>query len=245
MKQFYLANCITSRVPDLPGLPCVLDWGGMQLNMAQVLNTLAHEIRTPLAVSQGYLKLYVDGRLATPDDQQRALRQAREALGVIAVLCADIGKVSALAEAGSPALPERLDATRLAADLRECIELAEATAGGEPPAGRIATNAPTDLVKAIAIVIKSAFDEAKQAPHRYEWHADRDALIIRAGTAEGVRALPSTADGDGATAVDVVRGGKGLTLIWAAFVLEQHGIQTWHHQAHKASVGVRIPMVRL
>ena len=45
--------------------------------MAQVLNTLAHEIRTPLAVSQGYLKLYVDGRLATPDDQRRALQQTR------------------------------------------------------------------------------------------------------------------------------------------------------------------------
>ena len=213
--------------------------------MAQVLNTLAHEIRTPLAVSQGYLKLYVDGRLSTPDDQQRALHQTREALGVIAVLCADIGKVSALIEAGSPALPERLDATRLAADLRDSAELAHATASGEPPAGRIATNAPKDLVKAIAIVIKSAFDEAKDQLHLYEWHAAGEALVIRAGVAEGVRALSASADGDGAAAVNVVRGGKGLTLIWAAFVLEQHGIQTWRHQAHKASVGIRIPMVRL
>jgi signal transduction histidine kinase len=217
----------------------------MQPNMAQVLNTLAHEIRTPLAVSQGYLKLYVDGRLSTPHDQQRALNQTREALGVIAVLCADIGKVSALVEAGSPALPERLDATRLAADLRDAIELAHATASGGPPAGRIATNAPKDLVKAIAIVIKSAFDEAKHEPHHYEWHADGEALVVRAGTAEGVRALPVTADGDGAAAVNVVRGGKGLTLIWAAFVLEQHGIHTWTHQAHKASMAVRIPLVRL
>jgi len=217
----------------------------MQPNMAQVLNTLAHEIRTPLAVSQGYLKLYVDGRLTKPDDQLRALQQTREALGVIAVLCADIGKVSALAEAGSPALPERLDATQLAADLRACVELADATAGGEPPAGRIATNAPKDLVKAIATVIKSAFDEAKQEPHHYEWHAGGEALVLCAGTAAGVRALPFTAEGDGAAAVNVVRGGKGLTLIWAAFVLEQHGIQTWNHQAHKASVGFRIPMVRL
>ncbi len=216
----------------------------MQPNMAQVLNTLAHEIRTPLAVSQGYLKLYVDGRLTTPDDQQRALKQTREALGVIAVLCADIGKVSALAEASSPALPERIDATRLAADLRDAGELAHATASGEPPAGRIATNAPKELVKAIAVVIKSAFDEAKQEPHHYQWQADGEALVLLAGVPEGVRALPATVDGDGAVAVNVVRGGKGLTLIWAAFVLEQHGIQTWIHQAHKAAVGFRIPMVR-
>lgn len=217
----------------------------MQPNMAQVLNTLAHEIRTPLAVSQGYLKLYVDGRLTTPDDQQRALQQTREALGVIAVLCAEIGKVSALAEAGAPALPERLDTRQLAADLCECSELAGATAGGEPPTGQIATNASKDLVRAIATMIKAAFDEAKHEPHHYEWEATGEALVIRAGTPDGVRALPSTADGDGAAAVNVVRGGKGLTLIWAAFVLEQHGIQTWTHPAHKASVGFRIPMVRL
>ncbi|MDP2391612.1 MAG: hypothetical protein Q8N52_14900 [Acidobacteriota bacterium] len=196
-------------------------------------------------MSQGYLKLYVDGRLTKPDDQQRALQQTREALGVIAVLCADIGKVSALAEAGAPALTERLDATQLAADLRQRSELVGATVGGEPPAGGIATNAPKDLVRAIATVIKSAFDEAKQEPHHYEWQANGEALVIRAGTIEGVRALPSTADGDGAAAVNVVRGGKGLTLIWAAFVLEQHGIQTWNHPAHKASVGFHIPMVRL
>ena len=213
--------------------------------MAQVLNTLAHEIRTPLAVSQGYLKLYVDGRLTKPDDQQRALQQTREALGVIAVLCADIGKVSALAEAGTPALAERLDATQLADDLRACHELAGATADGEPPAGRIATNAPKELVRAMAIVIKSAFDEAKQEPHHYEWQADGEALVIRAGTPEGVRALPATADGDGAEAFNVVRGGKGLTLIWAAFVLGQHGIKTWNHPAHKSSVGFHIPLVRL
>ena len=41
----------------------------MQPNMAQVLNTLAHEIRTPLAVSQGYLKLYLDGRLTNVEDE--------------------------------------------------------------------------------------------------------------------------------------------------------------------------------
>jgi signal transduction histidine kinase len=45
----------------------------MQPNLAQVLNTLAHEIRTPLAVSQGYLKLYLDGRLTNVDDTRRRL----------------------------------------------------------------------------------------------------------------------------------------------------------------------------
>ncbi len=70
----------------------------MPPNLAQVLNTLAHEIRTPLAVSQGYLKLYLDGRLTNVDDTRRAFEQTRQALGTLATLCVDMGKVSALSE---------------------------------------------------------------------------------------------------------------------------------------------------
>src|SRR5687767_542979 len=71
----------------------------MQLHLAQVLNTIAHEIRTPLAVSQGYLKLYLDGRLTDADDQRRAFQQTRDALGTLATLCNDMTKVGALSEA--------------------------------------------------------------------------------------------------------------------------------------------------
>lgn len=211
--------------------------------MAQVLNTLAHEIRTPLAVSQGYLKLYVDGRLTTPADQRRALQQTREALGVIAVLCSDMSKVSALAEAAAPALPERIDVAQLARELRDCGELAGATVGGEPPIGWAATNAPRELVRALAVAIKAAFDDSKDGPHHVEVTTEAGALVIRAGTPGAVRALPPAPDGPGAVAVNVARGGKGLSLIWAIFVLDQHGITAWNHQDYQASIGFRIPLV--
>lgn len=213
-------------------------------NMAQVLNTLAHEIRTPLAVSQGYLKLYVDGRLTTPDDQRRALMQTREALGVIAGLCADMSKVSALSEAATPALAERLDTSALVAGLQAAGELAGAEWSELPAAGgRLATNAPRDLVKALAVIIRVAFDDDKNAPHRVQVSRDGDHLVMRAGTPAAVAGLPAGPDGPGAAELNVVRGGKGLSLIWANFVAGQHHIQIWSHQAHKASVGVRIPLV--
>lgn len=212
--------------------------------MAQVLNTLAHEIRTPLAVSQGYLKLYVDGRLTTPDDQRRALQQTREALGVIAALCTEMGKVGALADAVSPALIQRLEIATLARDLKAAGGLAGVTwhEDAAPPA-RIATNAPADAVRAIAVMIKAACDEEQGSPHAVQIGAEPDALVIRAGTPEAVAALPSSPHDPGATAVTVVRGGKGLSLIWATLVLGQHGIQIWNHQDYKASVGFRIPLV--
>jgi signal transduction histidine kinase len=212
--------------------------------MAQVLNTLAHEIRTPLAVSQGYLKLYADGRLATPDAQQRALQQTREALGVIAVLCTDMSKVSALAESGEPVLAERLAATALAEGLKGAPDLAEASWTDTLPTGaRIATNAPADLVRAVGVVIKMAFDDDKGSPHAVDLSTHGHALVIRAGTQAALNVLSHAPDGPGASAVDIARGGKGLSLIWATFVAEQHRIQMWNHQAHKASVGLRIPLV--
>ena len=91
----------------------------MPPNLAQVLNTLAHEIRTPLAVSQGYLKLYLDGRLTNADDQRRAFQQTREALGTLATLCTDMSKVSALSEVASPALTERVTARDFIAQVQK------------------------------------------------------------------------------------------------------------------------------
>jgi hypothetical protein len=214
--------------------------------MAQVLNTLAHEIRTPLAVSQGYLKLYVDGRLTTPADQQRALQQTRDALGVIAGLCAEASKVSALSEANAAALLERIDAAALAHDLRASAELAGAEWADVPDQGaRIATNAPKDLVRALAVMMKAAFDDDKSATHRVEFTRHDDRMIVRAGTPAALAALTSRADDAGATEFNVVRGGKGLSLIWASFVADRHGIQAWGHQDFKASIGFSIPLVKV
>jgi signal transduction histidine kinase len=218
----------------------------MQPNMAQVLNTLAHEIRTPLAVSQGYLKLYVDGRLTTPADQQRALQQTREALGVIAGLCSEMSKVSALSEATAAALPERIDAVTLGQDLQAASELVGAEWSEVPAQGSgVATNAPKDLVRALVVMIKAAFDEDKAAPHRVEFTRHGDDLFLRAGTLDALGALASRPGDAGASAFNVVRGGKGLALIWATFVANQHGIQAWSHQDFKASIGFRIPLVKV
>lgn len=218
----------------------------MPPNMALVLSTLAHEIRTPLAVSQGYLKLYVDGRLATPDDQHRALQQTREALGVIATLCADISKVSALAESPAPALATRIDAAELVQELKTAGDLADAAWTGELAAGApIATNAPRDLVRAITVLIKAAFDEAKAAPHAVEVHRDEDALVLLAGAQGTVRALQAGPEGGTVKDVDVGHGGKGLSLIWSSFVLQQHHVATWTVRDHKASIGFRIPLVQV
>lgn len=225
----------------------------MPLNLAQVLNTVVHEIRTPLAVSQGYLKLYLDGRLTNADDQRRAFQQTREALGTLATLCNDMSKVSALAEHPSPVLTARVTAREFVAHVQKAHEVEGAEWSGDGGAASIAAQSATDLAHAVAIVAKAAFDEVRDAPRAMRvasgpGHSGLDEgsseLVLLAGTPDAITALAAGPDAADARQVDFARGGKGLRLIWAAFVLQRHRVQTWTHQGHRASVGFRFPLVQ-
>ena len=216
----------------------------MQLNLAQVLNTIAHEIRTPLAVSQGYLKLYLDGRLTNADDQQRAFQQTRAALGTLATLATDMGKVSVLSEAPSPALVERVPAPQLVDLLKRSEDVEGAEWAGDVTAPvSVASNGSSDLARAVAIVAKAAFDEARDQKHVVHVSGGEE-LTMLAGTPEAIPALEAGPDAATARHVNFAKGGKGLRLIWAAFVLQQHRVHTWTHQDHRASVGFRFPLVQ-
>ncbi len=219
----------------------------MKPTLAQVLNTLAHEIRTPLAVSQGYLKLYQDGCLATPEEQHRALQQTREALGQIVTLCADMGKVGALSETPNAALTGNIVVAQLIGSLQAAESMERAAWLGDvaPPAS-VATSGSKDLVRAVAVVARAAFDEAPDQPRTFSVEAiDGSTLTLIAGAPGPVASLRSGPGDTKARPFDFSRGGKGLTLIWASFVLQQHRVETWSHQDHRASVGFRFPLVQV
>ena len=215
----------------------------MQPNLAQVLNTLAHEIRTPLAVSQGYLKLYLDGRLTNVDDTRRAFEQTRQALGTLATLCVDRGKVSTLSESAALGIPEHVSAADFVTSVRALSELEGVTWSGDPGARALETTNHRDLAQAVAIVSKAAFDEARDQPHSIRTESG-DGLIVLAGANDSLDALQAGPGAPGAKPVDFVKGGKGLKLIWAAFVLDRHQVQTWTAAEHRASVGFRFPLVK-
>jgi hypothetical protein len=214
----------------------------MQPNLAQVLNTLAHEIRTPLAVSQGYLKLFLDGRFTNADDARRAMEQTRQALGALATLCVDMGKVSAVAEKQSGGVPGRVTGADFIATLRSLDEVKEAAWDGDAGGGSIATSNHRELAEAVAITAKAAFDENRDAPHALRVSAGHDLQVV-AGTPDALPSLQEGPAAPNARAVDFVKGGKGLRLIWAAFVLDRHDVQTWSDARHRAAVGFRIPLV--
>lgn len=214
----------------------------MQPNLAQVLNTLAHEIRTPLAVSLGYLKLLIDGRITNADDARKAMEQTRQALGALATLCMDMGKVSALSESKEGALTTTSSADFIS-NLQSLEEVKDAAWQGDAGARAIQSANARELAQAVAIVAKAAFDEQRDSPRTIRIDSGEE-LVVLAGSADALPSLPSGPDAPNARAVDFVKGGKGLKLIWAAFVLDKHGVQAWADTQQRASVGIRIPLVQ-
>ena len=215
----------------------------MPPNLAQVLNTLAHEIRTPLSVSQGYLKLFLDGRLTNVEDTRRAMEQTRQALGALATLCVDMGKVSALSQSASQGIPERVSTADFVASIKAQSEVDGAAWTGETGTRAIEVTNAGELAQAVAIVSKAAFDEAREAPRAIRTEGG-DELILLAGAEDSLAALQPGPGAPNARPVDFAKGGKGLKLIWAAFVLDRHGVQTWTDAQHRASVGFQIPLVQ-
>ncbi|MGE3889030.1 MAG: histidine kinase dimerization/phospho-acceptor domain-containing protein [Vicinamibacterales bacterium] len=217
----------------------------MTPTLAQVLSTLAHEIRTPLAVSRGYLKLLLDGGLPSAADQRSALERTQEALGVISTLCQEMGKVGAAAGIQAPRpLEGRLTVGGLQDALTATLgEDAPEWRGRISPGPLVATNGTDDIVRAVAALGTMAFKDASGARHVVQARMDDASLVIVIGGEAATSSLPPDPDADGAADVPVVRGGFGLALMWAAFVLEQHRVRTWHHASGRGAVGFLFPLV--
>jgi signal transduction histidine kinase len=86
----------------------------------RVLNLLIHDLRTPLGVAHGYLRLIRDQRLTSTDDRERALAGTQQALGRISRLCEDAsGFLAEPAEAAQVRADTGLLLDRVVSQLRE------------------------------------------------------------------------------------------------------------------------------
>lgn len=217
----------------------------MTPTLAQVLSTLAHEIRTPLAVSNGYLRLLLEGGLPSATEQHSALERTREALGVISALCEEMGMLGSVSAVHAPrALDGRLPARALldalagamAADAPEWRATVESNQA-------LATDGSDNVARAVATIGRMAFRDAGSEPRVVHGALDGESLVLVIGGRAAAGGLPPGPDAAGAADVPVVRGGFGLALMWAAYVLEQHRVRTWHRANGRGAVGFLFPLV--
>ncbi len=84
-------------------------------DLDRVLDSLLHDLRSPLGVAGGYLRLLKEGRLSSAEDTERAIVKAQEALRTMTTLCADASEWLAVDTAGEPAT---LPVATFAAEIR-------------------------------------------------------------------------------------------------------------------------------
>ena len=107
----------------------------------RVLAVLIHDVRTPLGVAHGYLRLVRGDKLPTPEDRDRALAGTQDALAKISRLCQEAGGFLEEVRPGAIKAPARQLAERVTAVL---AERGVAVSGVELPDGVVDVGTSVD-----------------------------------------------------------------------------------------------------
>ena len=206
---------------------------------AKALNLLIHDLRAPLSVAQGYLRLLQQNRIEAEADRQRAMTQSIEALGRITRLCEEAAAfVAEPASTVGPILTVRaaefIDQVTDACAAR-CSPLTFAT--DSSLSGTMRSTNLDRLVQSVAVVLcavrrstrkepvsVSVFEEEEEARFLLGCDDDRAALVSRS---------PET--------FDPWRGGHGIALPLACRTIEEAGGRIWTVADGRGAVGIALP----
>jgi signal transduction histidine kinase len=214
---------------------------GDDIDAVKALNLLIHDLRAPLSVAQGYLRLLVQNRVEAEADRQRAITQTMEALGRIGRLCEDATAYVAEAESGNALPTTVVGLDELTYRVREACS----TRCPEPLAFLDASQALRGLVRAqidrivqsLAVILcavrRSTKDETVSVSVRDLGNEARFLL----GCADDRAALESRAP----EKFDPWRGGHGIALPLACHIVTAAGGRVWTIANARGAVGIAIP----
>jgi len=213
------------------------------MDTAATLRVLAHELRMPTSVIQGYVRMLREG-LLDEQDRDKALTQIQQATGRLSELARDASSVAQWLTA--PPNGGAADAP-----MATILERAIATSTVTPPptlaippqlSFTIATPNVQALVTAFgrlleAIARDAPVDDTLAVQARSAGGACD--VLIAPGSAAAALSM-STPDGPGTEPVTLIRGGLGLTFLLAVAVFEAHGATLWTHAGSRGII-VRLP----
>ncbi|MGE3275755.1 MAG: hypothetical protein AB7O67_11630 [Vicinamibacterales bacterium] len=213
----------------------------MSIDVGALLHLLAHELRAPASVAQGYLRMLRDGRLAAPAERERALAQTQAAVARISALTHEASALADLLETPPPARR----ATALDAVLAEAVAHAALDAPVRPP--RTGTDVPlcrpAEVARALGTLIEAAARQARGAAPtiavRRATSGPGHELLI--GQVEGFGALGAGPGAQRTVDFPTDRGGFGLKLLAAHVVLDAEGASVWTTAGAPVALAVRFP----
>jgi signal transduction histidine kinase len=219
----------------------------------QLLSLSSHELRSPLSVVAGYIRMVLKERAGPISDQQRTLLQeAEKSCGRLSTVLAEMSDLSQLEAGTAPFNRSTVDVGAILADaIRALPELSGRTVTIDLVAAR-EVSLPGDAVR-----LRTALSAILHALQRELVTSDR--LVVRVdsqddGSEPGLRLTigePNRMDAllllerSGLTTFDEWRGGSGLSLPNARRVIEAHGGRVWSPAENgKSSAIVILPRHR-
>lgn len=205
----------------------------------KALNLLIHDLRAPLSVALGYLRLLQQNRLEAEADRSRAITQSVEALGRIGRLCEEAAAfVAAPPATAGPAM--RVPVAQLVAHVREaCTARCSPVlfvASPEMP-GTVRVVNLDRLVQSLVVVLCAVRRSTQNEPVRVSVHEEEKQAWFLLGCDEERAALMS---GPPKT-FDPWRGGHGLALPLACRTIAEAGGRIWTTANGQGSVGIALP----
>ncbi len=205
----------------------------------KALNLLIHDLRAPLSVAQGYLRLLQQNRLEAEADRVRAFTQTMDALGRIGRLCEDAAAF--VAEPSVTAGPMmRLGVSQLVEHVTEactarCSPLTFVT---EPSLSGTVLSVNLDrLVQSLVVVLCAVRRSTRSEPVSVSVHEEEKEARFLLGCDEERDALMS---GPPET-FDPWRGGHGIALPLACRAIAEAGGRIWTTANGRGAVGIAIP----
>ena len=206
----------------------------------KALNLLIHDLRAPLSVASGYLRLIREDRLTSIEDRERALIGTLEAVRRISRLCedaSDFGTAYDLSDQPTMLVTAEDLATRVCAALQAEGAAVEGQAPHSDACVRV-TGADR-IASAVARVLRTSFrPPAKDDPVGMNVVVDDRCLRFLAGTAAERRQLTDNEQ----LPFDPWRGGHGLQLPAACRDLHRVAGRVWTTASARLAIGVHLPL---
>jgi signal transduction histidine kinase len=216
----------------------------------KLLSLSVHELRTPMTVVAGYIRMLLKDRAGPVTDQQRRLlEEAEKSCGRLSALLAEMSELSNLEGGTAPF-------NRSSVDLHTVLTDTIATLPEVPDREiEVVLSAPDGpvTVEGDPVRLKTAFTAVLNALRRELVTSTQLFVRERAHTNGAAQAWVAIADADHIDALSVPqppslmvfdewRGGCGLSLAIARRVINAHGGAIWSPEGVKAGAVIMLPM---
>ena len=206
----------------------------------KALNLLIHDVRAPLSVAQGYLRLLHQNKLEAEPDRQRAIAQTMEALGRIGRLCEDAATFVADPVSNDGPVSTLQVSTLVEQLANDCAERGsplEFVPGAETLSGSVRAMSLDRVVQSVAVILCAVRRSTRNPTVRVSVHEEAKEARFLLGCDDDRAALVSQPP----ETFDPWRGGHGIALPLACRIVTVAGGRIWTFANGRGAVGIALP----